>query len=186
VRAAARAFAAATIGEPLGGELHGKRLVLVGEGRSGSRVRRLAEAFGMQVASARSTTSRLALEELVAGADAVSIHCPLGPATRGMFDAALFARMRPGALLVNVSRGAIVDRAALEAALDAGRLGGVGLDVFWQEPWDPADPLYAREEVLTLPHLGGSTREVFAAMADLVVENVRRVGRGEEPLHRVA
>jgi phosphoglycerate dehydrogenase-like enzyme len=94
--------------------------------------------------------------------------------------------MKPGALLVNCARGPIVDRAALEAALDAGRLGGVGLDVFWEEPWDPSDPLYARDDVVTLPHVAGSTVEAFGRIADIVVENVARVQSGLEPLHRIA
>ena len=94
--------------------------------------------------------------------------------------------MKPGAFLVNCARGEIVDRAALVAALDAGRLAGVGLDVFWEEPWDPADPLFARPEVVATPHVGGSTVEVFARLATLVVENVERVKRGEALLHRIA
>jgi phosphoglycerate dehydrogenase-like enzyme len=184
--AARRAFAAARIGEPVGVELAGRTLALVGEGRTGGEVRRLARALGMRVESARSSTPPAELAALLGRADFVSIHCPLTPRTRGLFDEALLAAMKPGAFLVNVSRGAIVSRPALEAALASGRLAGVGLDVFWDEPWDPADPLFARDDVLTLPHLGGSTEEVFARLADLVAENVRRVRRGEEPLHRVA
>jgi phosphoglycerate dehydrogenase-like enzyme len=80
----------------------------------------------------------------------------------------------------------VVSRPALEAALASGRLAGVGLDVYWEEPWDPADPLYARDDVLTLPHVGGSTVEVFARIAELVAENVRRLAGGEALLHRIA
>jgi phosphoglycerate dehydrogenase-like enzyme len=184
--AARRAFAAPTIGAPVGIELAGRRLGLIGEGRTGVALRRLAEGIGMRVESVRSSSTPEELRALVARADAVSIHCPLTPGTRGLFDARLFAAMKPGAFLVNCARGAIVDRAALEAALAGGRLGGVGLDVFWQEPWDPGDPLYARDDVLTLPHVGGATAEAFGAIADIVAENVRRVMRGEAPLHRVA
>lgn len=184
--AARRAFAARTIGEPVGLELAGRLLALVGEGKTGSQVRRLAEALGMRVESVRSSSPPGALAELLGRADFVSVHCPLTPRTRGLFDEAAFAAMKPGAFLVNVSRGGIVSRPALEAALASGRLRGVGLDVYWDEPWDPADPLWTRDDVFTLPHVGGSTEEVFARLAELVAENIRRVMHGEEPLHRIA
>jgi phosphoglycerate dehydrogenase-like enzyme len=181
---ARRAFAEARIGVPVGAELDGKTLGLIGRGRSGARVAAAAEALGMRVLAVRSTSTRADLLALLAEADCVSIHCPLGPATRGMFDDEAFAAMKPGALLVNCSRGAIVDRGALERALP--RLGGVGLDTFWEEPWDPADPLYARDDVVVLPHLGGSTREAFGRLAAVVAGNVARIMRGKEPLFRVA
>ena len=182
VPAAARAFAARTIGAPVGLELAGRTLALVGEGRTGGRVRRLAEGVGMTVRSVRSGATRDDLRALVAGADAVSLHCPLTPRTRGLVDADLLGRMKPGAFLVNAARGAIVDRAALLAAT---HLGGIGLDCFWDEPWDPADPLYARDDVVVLPHIGGSTRESFAGIADIVVDNIRRAIAGEDLRHRI-
>ena len=91
--------------------------------------------------------------------------------------------MRPGAFLVNCARGPIIDRAALEGAID--RLGGVGLDVFWHEPWDPDDPLFARDNVVTTPHIAGSTYGSFARIADIVVDNVRRLIAGDELRYRV-
>ncbi|HKA86726.1 MAG TPA: NAD(P)-dependent oxidoreductase [Haliangiales bacterium] len=182
--AARRAFGEAHIGVPVGTELDGKTLGLIGRGRSGSRVAAAAEALGMRVASVRSTSTRAEFLALLARSDFVSIHCPLGAATRGMFDDAAFAAMKAGAILVNCSRGAIVDRAALERALP--RLGGVGLDTFWDEPWDPDDPLYARDDVVVLPHLGGSTQEAFGRLAAIVADNVGRIMRGEAPLYRVA
>jgi phosphoglycerate dehydrogenase-like enzyme len=118
--------------------------------------------------------------------DAITIHCPLTPETRGMIDAAAFAAMRPGALVVNVARGAVIDRAALVAALAGDRLGGVGLDVHWDEPADPADPIYADPRVVALPHLGGSTAEAFTRIAEVVVDNLGRLTRGEPLRHRVA
>jgi len=183
--AARQAFAEARIGVPIGVELAGRRLGLVGEGRTGGRLRPLAQAIGMEVRAVRSTSTRAELHELLGWADAVSLHCPLAPSTRGLIGAAELAAMKPGAFLVNAARGPIVDRAALDAALDAGRLGGVGLDCFWREPWDPADPLFRRPEVVVLPHVGGSTVESFAGIADIVVENLRRVRAGEPLLHRV-
>jgi phosphoglycerate dehydrogenase-like enzyme len=180
--AARRAFAARTIGAPLGIELAGRTLALIGEGRTGGRVRRVAEGLGMTVRSVRSTATRADLHALVDGADALSVHCPLTPATRGLVDADLLARLKPGAFLINAARGAIVDRAALEAA---GHLGGIGLDCFWDEPWDPGDPLFARDDVVVLPHVGGSTEEAFAGIAEIVVENLRRVRAGEDLRHRI-
>lgn len=182
---ARRAFLEARIGEPAGIELGGKTLGIVGLGRSGSRLARAAEALGMDVVAVRSSSSREDFQDLLARADVISIHCPVTPETRGLFGDATFAAMKPGALLVNCSRGAVIEKAALEAALASGRLGGVGLDVYWEEPWDPADPLFARDDVVTLPHVGGSTREAFTRMAVLVGENIGRVMRGEAPLYRV-
>jgi len=182
---ARRSFAEARLGVPLGRELTGKVLGVVGLGRSGSRLARAGEALGMEVVGVRSTSSRAELEALLARADFVSLHCPLTPATRGLLGHAEFSLMKPGACVVNCARGAIVGREALESALASGRLGGAGLDVFWQEPWNPADPLFARDDVVTLPHVGGSTVEVFARVADVVAENIRRVMAGEPLLNRV-
>jgi phosphoglycerate dehydrogenase-like enzyme len=183
---AARAFAAREIGVPLAIELAGKTLGVIGMGRVGSAVAERARGLGMTViALGRGATvaERLAF---LAASDAISIHCPLTPETRGMIDAVAFAAMRPGALVINVARGAVIDRAALIAALAGDRLGGVGLDVHWDEPADPADPLYADPRVVALPHLGGSTAEAFGRIADIVVDNLGRLTRGEPLRHRVA
>jgi phosphoglycerate dehydrogenase-like enzyme len=185
VPAARRAFAERRIGVPLGFELAGKTLGIVGLGRSGTALARAAEGLGMRVVSVGSASGPDDFARLLAGADVVSVHCPLTPATRGLFGDDAFARMKPGALLVNCARGAIIDRGALERALAAGRLGGVGLDTYWAEPWDPDDPLFARDDVVTLPHTAGSTAESFARIAAVVADNVARVMRGDEPLHRI-
>ncbi|MDI1449942.1 NAD(P)-dependent oxidoreductase [Polyangium sp. 6x1] len=183
---AARAFAERSIGAPLGVELAGRTLGVLGLGRSGTALARIAEALGMRILAARSTTSREDVLDLAARADVISIHCPLTPGTRGLVGEAFLSRVKPGALLVNVARGPIVDRGALLHALETGRLGGAGLDVFWEEPWDPADPLYRRDDVVVLPHVAGSTEEAFARIADIVAGNVHRLVRGEPLLHRIA
>jgi phosphoglycerate dehydrogenase-like enzyme len=185
LREAQRAFAEVRIGVPLGRELNGKVLGVIGLGKSGSRLASAGEALGMEVLPVRSTSSRAELEELLERSDFISLHCPLTPATRGLLGAEEFGRMKQGASVINCARGGLIDRAALEAALADGRLGGVGLDVYWAEPWDPSDPLYARDDVMTLPHIGGSTVEVFSRVADLVVENIRRIGTGEPLLNRI-
>src|SRR6185436_9828161 len=114
-----------------------------------------------------------------AACDAISVHCPLTPETRGLIDAAAFAAMRPGVLVVNAARGGVIDRAALVEALAGDRLGGVGLDVHWHEPADPGDPLYADPRVVALPHIAGSSVESFGRIADVVIDNLGRLDRGE-------
>ena len=182
---ARRAFAERQIGVPLGRELTGKVLGIIGLGRSGSRLAEAGRALGMEVVGVGSRSSPRELEELLSRADFVSVHCPLTPETRGLLGGRELRLMKRDACLVNCARGPIVSRDALETSLAEGRLGGAGLDVFWEEPWDPDDPLFSREDVVTLPHIGGSTVEVFARVADLVVENVRRLRAGEELLHRI-
>jgi phosphoglycerate dehydrogenase-like enzyme len=186
VPATRASFARAEIGAPVGMELTGKTLCVVGLGRTGSRLADYARALGMTVTGVRSADGRGRLLELLAAADAVSIHCPLTPATHRAFDDEAFSAIKQGALLVNVARGAIVDRAALEHALAHGKLGGVGLDVFWEEPWDPNDPLFAREDVMVLPHVAGATEASLTRIARVCARNVRAVLDGEEPTHRIA
>ena len=162
------AFERREIGGPIGTELAGKRLGIVGLGRTGSRLAELARALGMRVVSVGRADGRDGLFAMLAACDVVSIHCPLSPETRGLFDDAAFSHTKRGAMLVSSARGAIVDRGALERALASGRLGGAALDVHWDEPWDPRDPLYARDDVVALPHVAGSTREAFEALAELL------------------
>lgn len=179
-------FAAGVIGAPLGVELAGSRLLVVGAGRTGGALAARARALGMVVEHTTSRTSRAELLAALRAADAVSLHCPLTPATRGLIDGEALAALPAHALVVNVARGPIIDRAALDDALARGHLGGVGLDVFWQEPWDPRDPLFAHPKVVTLPHVAGSTTAAFAAITAIVTGNLERLRRGEPLLHRVA
>jgi len=180
------AFAAARIGEPCGRELRGRRLGIVGRGRSGSALAAIAEGLGMSVSAVGSRRTEAEWERLLGESDAVSIHCPLTPATRGLMDDRAFSLMKPGAFLINCARGPVVDRAALERALERGRLGGAGLDVFWDEPWAPDDSLYRRANVVVTPHIAGSTEECWARIAAIAADNIDRLLRGAELLHRVA
>ena len=184
--AARAAFAARRIGEPVGRELGGRHLGVVGRGRTGAALLRLAEGIGMTTSAIGARRTDAEWHAFLGRADVISLHCPLDESTRDLLDDDAFAAMKPGALLVNCARGPVVNRAALERALDRGQLAGVAMDVFWEEPWDPADPLFARPEVVVMPHIAGSTEEALTRVADLCLENVRRVLRGEEPLHRVA
>jgi len=184
--AAQRAFAARVIGEPLGIELSGKTLGVIGLGRSGTALADRARALGMTVIALGRGATAADRHAFFAACDAVSIHCPLTSETRGLVDAAAFAALRPGAFVINVSRGDVIDRDALVAALAGERLGGVGLDVHWHEPPDPTDPLYLDPRVVALPHVAGSTKEAFARIVDVVIDNLGRLARGEPLRHRVA
>lgn len=186
VPAARRAFAERRLGEPLGFELAGKTLGIIGPGRSGSALAERARALGMTVIFLGRGASAAERASFFAACHAISIHCPLTPETRGLVDGEALASMRPGALVVNLARGAILDREALVEALARGHLGGVGLDVHWHEPADPADPLYADPRVVALPHVAGSTEEAFTRIVDVVIDNLARLARGEPLCHRVA
>ncbi len=180
------AFGRASIGGTIGRELAGRTLGIVGMGVTGSALARLGEGVSMKVAAIGSRRTDAAWEKFLREADVVSLHCPLTPATRGLFDDRAFSLMKPGALIINCARGPVVDRAALERALDSGHLGGAGLDVFWEEPWDPNDPLYQRPNVVVMPHVGGSTEEAMSRIASIVATNMARAPRGEPLLHRIA
>jgi phosphoglycerate dehydrogenase-like enzyme len=183
---AARAFADREVGVPLGIELTGKTLGVIGMGRSGTAVAERGRGLGMTVVELGRAATRDERLAFFAACDAITVHCPLTPETRGMVDAAAFAAMRPGVLVVNAARGAVIDRAALVEALAGDRLGGVGLDVHWDEPPDPADPLYCDPRVVAMPHIAGSTVESLGRIADVVIDNLGRLDRGEPLRHRVA
>lgn len=181
VRRAPAALAERQVGVPLGIELHGKTLGIVGMGNIGAALAERAIALGMHVLALHRGQPKL---PFFSACDAISIHCPLTPETRHLVDSSALAAMRPGALLVNCSRADVIDRDALVHHVD--RLGGVGIDVFWGEPGDPNDPLYQHANVIALPHLGGSTEEAFGRITDVVIENLARLERGEPLLNRVA
>jgi glyoxylate reductase len=152
----------------LGHGLAGRVLGLVGHGRIGQEVARLAGAHGMRVLHA-TRTSGLQLAELLATADVVSLHLPLSDETRHLIDERALGLMKPTAVLVNTSRGPIVDEAALARALAEGRIAGAALDVFEREP-EVAPALLALENVVLVPHLGSATLETREAMGMLCVE----------------
>jgi glyoxylate reductase len=157
----------------LGRGLAGLTLGLVGHGRIGQAVERLARAHGMDVVYS-SRTGGMPLDELLATADVVSLHLPLSEQTRHLIDGAALARIKPTAVLVNTSRGPIVDEAALVEALAAGQVAGAALDVFEREP-EVHEGLLGLENVLLVPHLGSATHETRAAMGMLCVEALRAV-----------
>ena len=168
--------------ELTGPELGSATIGLVGLGAVGARVATLLTAFGATVLAAdpfanpetaRAVGARLVeLPELLAASDIVSVHARLTPETRGMFGAAQFAAMRPGARFINTARGELVDQAALTDALVSGHLGGAALDVFSPEPPDPDDPLLGRADVIATPHLAGASRQVAERSAERVAAEV--------------
>lgn len=179
---------------PLAGVLHGQTLGLIGLGEIGGRVATVGRALGMKVVtwSPRMTPERAAqhgatavsLEELLANSKVVSLHLVPTPATRQLLNAERLALMRPDSLLVNTSRSALVDGAALVKALEKGRPGFAGLDVFDAEPLPPNDPLRQLPNVLLTPHLGFVTEPVFERFAEGVTQCLQAWLEGQ-PLLRV-
>jgi glyoxylate reductase len=180
----------------VGVPVHGATLGIVGLGRIGQAMARRARGFGMRVlytgrAPVDAAIERalgaayLPIDDVFAAADFVSIHCPLNAETRGIVSRARLARMKPGSVLVNTSRGACVDEAALADALAEGPLAAAGLDVFEDEPRvHPA--LLALENVVLAPHIGSADRSTRAAMGALAIDNILAVLRGDPPLNPVA
>jgi len=174
----------------LGVHVTGKVLGIVGFGRIGQAVARRAAGFRLRIlySAPREVAfpgaRRVDLGELLAGSDFVSLNVPLTPATENLLSRERIALMRPGAILVNTSRGEVVDDDALADALGAGRVAAAGLDVFRGEPRVPGCYLELPNVVLT-PHIGSGSGETRAAMSRLVVEDVLRVMRGEPPHHPV-
>jgi glyoxylate reductase len=170
----------------LGVQLAGKQLGIVGFGRIGQAVARRALGFEMRVVyadpadAAAAPARRVALDELFATSDVVSLHCPLTPETRHVVDARRLAAMKPTAILVNTARGACVDEPALIEALEAGRILGAALDVYEREP--ALDPrLLACPRLTLAPHIGSATTEARTQMAQLCADAVIAVLSGRRP-----
>jgi glyoxylate reductase len=162
----------------LGTDVHGKTLGIVGPGRIGRAVARRADGFNMRVLFAG--RDRAELERVLAESDFVVLTVPLSDATRHLIGAPELARMKQGAILVNTSRGPVVDEAALAESLASGHLGGAGLDVFEHEPQvQPA--LLACENALMVPHIASATRETRDGMARLACRGLAQILRGERP-----
>ncbi len=161
-------------------ELAGLTLGIVGYGTLGRGVARVAEAFGMQVlvanrAGGAREAGRVDLDELLARADVLTLHCPITPATRHLIGRAQLARMKPGAVLINTARGALVDPAALAEALRAGRLGGAAIDVLEEEPPVSGSPLLAPDlgNLIATPHTAWAAHESRQRAIDEVAANIQ-------------
>jgi phosphoglycerate dehydrogenase-like enzyme len=178
--------------EPVLHELRGKRVGLIGLGFIGREVALRLRAFSCSVSyftrqrlpaadEAALQVRYLGLADLLRSSDLVSLHVPLAPSTRGLLGARELATMRPGTVLINTSRGAVVDQAALVAALQSGALAGAGLDVLDPEPPASSDPLLALPNVVLTPHNGGQSEEVWPRIVQTCFANIERVARGEPP-----
>ena len=162
-------------------ELDGKTLGIVGFGRIGQAFGKIAQAFGMKILavdeypnkSLESETLRYTtLEDLYANADVISLHCPLFDNNKGMVNKDSIAKMKPGVLILNTSRGPLINEADLAAALTAGRVGGAAVDVLSSEPPSLANPLLSAPNCIVTPHIAWATKEARSRLMDIAVDNL--------------
>ena len=175
----------------MGHEMRGKTIGIVGIGEVGSRVARLSRAFGLEVIAtdpfvspeeiARRGARAVGLDELLAQADIVSLHCPRDPTTLKMIDAQAFARMKKGAIFITTARGGIHDENALVEALRSGHLAGAGIDVWDQEPPPLDHPLLAMDNVYGTFHTAGVTHEARRNVAAIAAEQIAGLAAGVRP-----
>lgn len=174
-------------------ELGGKTLLVVGMGRIGSHLAKLAKAFDMKVIGIRRDPAQGAngadsihpmgdLVKLVPQADFVALTCALTPETTGLMGAAAFAAMKPSSVFVNVARGKVADEVALIETMKAGRIWAAALDVTADEPLPQGSPLWAMPNVFITPHTAGETRRYEDNVLDILLENLERLWRGETSL----
>ncbi len=173
-------------------ELRGSTLGIVGVGAIGARVATIGSALGMQVLGLTRRPAGLPAgvtaadkATLFAQADVVVLSCPLSDETRGLVDAATLATMKPGAIVINVSRGPVVDTPALIAALREGRLGGAALDVHDRQPLAPTEPVFDAPNLLLTPHVAGITATSLHGMSRGAVDTTLALLRGERPANVV-
>ncbi len=173
-------------------ELGGKTVGILGFGRVGQGVAARIAPFGVKLhyhdllsfpadLEKRLGATRVSFDHLVAESDILTIHVPRTPATQGLIDASVFARMKPTAFLINTARGGIVDEAALVDALRAKKIAGAGLDVFDVEPTKPNDPLYAFPNVVLTPHIAAGTRDAFQTKMRFAFKNLSAYFDGGQP-----
>ncbi len=170
-------------------ELHGKTFGIFGFGQIGKAVAQIANAFGMRVL-ATSPHSRsyegfgsvefVALDTLLRESDVISMHCPLTPETTGIVDRAFLAKMKPNAVLINTSRGPVINEADLAAALKEGRIAGAGVDVLSTEPPKADNPLLSCDNCIITPHIAWASLEARTRLMNIFRANVEGFLRGEE------
>lgn len=173
----------------VGGELQGKTLGIVGLGQIGSRVARIARGFDLRILGydpfsqpqGISWVESTPWEELFSQADIVTLHVPLTPATEKMVNSQTFGLMKPKALLVNTSRGMVIDEQVLVEALKSNRIGGAALDVFAEEPISGDHPLTKLENVVLSPHMGALTQEAGERLSNAVTRQTRDILEGRRP-----
>lgn len=181
-------------GAPMGITLKGRTAAIIGFGGIGQELAHRLRALEMKVLAVSKRGPKAgdvpvdfhgtldALHQVLSQADYVIVAPPLNDDTRGMIGQAEYAAMKSSAFIINVARGPVLDYDATLAALKDGRIAGAGLDVFWQEPFDPADPIFSYNVVAT-PHIGGATDLSLQGIAKKVGENINRLRRGEMPVN---
>lgn len=173
--------------------LHGRTLGLVAFGNIPQALVPKAKAFGLTVITSdpfvaqeqldAHAVENVSFDELLARSDFISVHAPLLPQTRGMFNAEAFAKMKKGAVIINTARGPLIDEKALVAALDSGHLGGAALDVVEVEPLPADSPLIGRDNVVLTPHTGFYSAESLIELQTKAATDVARVLQGEKPVY---
>lgn len=174
-------------------ELAGKTMGIVGLGNTGMATARIAVAMGMKVVAMTSKSADTLpegitpapLDDMLASADVVSLHCPLTPSTRHLINAASIAKMKPSAILINTGRGPLVDEQAVADALNDGRLAAFGADVLSQEPPRGDNPLLSARNCFLTPHIAWATLEARTRLMSTATENVRQFIAGEPVANRV-
>lgn len=178
------------MGLHMGASLRGRTLGIIGCGRIGRCAAQMASALGMRVlgysrsGADASVCEPVELPKLLREADIVSLHCPLTAQTRGLINADAIAQMKPGSILINTARGAVVDTAALVDALQSGHLAGAGLDVYPDEPHIPAE-LLAIDSVVCTPHVGANTQQTRFDMAEACSRQILDALAGKRPCNIV-
>lgn len=189
-----KSLQARKIGQPQGKALGGRTVGLVGLGGIGQALIQRLKGFGVRIIGIKNSDPSAAkaelgldwtggadqLPELLGQSDFVFLCLPLTPCSTRMINRRTLSCMKPTAYLINLSRGGLVDREALEEALAGGTIAGAGLDVFWEEPPDPHDPIFSHN-VMATPHIGGSTDLSMQGIVKGVVENIRRIEAGQIP-----
>ncbi len=174
-------------------ELAGKTMGIVGLGNTGMATARIAVALGMKVVALTSKSADTLpegitpapLDDVLASADVVSLHCPLTPSTRHLINAASIAKMKPSAILINTGRGPLVDEQAVADALNGGRLAAFGADVLSQEPPRGDNPMLSARNCFLTPHIAWATLEARTRLMSTATENVRQFIAGEPVANRV-
>ncbi len=196
VQGMARSLANRKMGEPPGRALSGQTVGLVGLGGIGRALIKRLKTFnvrliGIKRNNRQNTMKELGLEwiggpedfrEMLEQSDFVILCLPVTPESKNLMNHASFSFMKQDAFLINLSRGALVDYDALFEALDSSKIAGAGLDVFWEEPPDPDDPVF-KYNVMATPHIGGSTDVSMQGIVKLVAENIQRIENNQEPFH---
>jgi phosphoglycerate dehydrogenase-like enzyme len=197
VHAMDRSLAQGKMGFPQGRALFGRTVGLVGLGGIARALIRRLKAFDVKLIGVKRQNPREAgkqlgldwagtpdeLDVLLQQSDFVMLCLPVTAASKGIMNRYAFKQMKKDAFLINLSRGGLVERQNLEDALASGKIAGAGLDVFWEEPPDPDDPIF-KYNVMATPHIGGCTDNAMDGIVAQAAANIRRVADNKEPLHQ--